>query len=558
MKLYILISGKIRKQKMDTLLTFFQSDLENDFVYDDDTVIDQLQVSMEELRKAKMEIPPKPKENELPKLPFGLEIQPSIREIIAHRKDESFDEHFRKNSKGGKAAYYRRRIGQNITTPEMGRAGAGSDTISEYSMGDQSSYYDTAANSRLSIADYSGKGSPKSSRTSYAGGSDIEETLHHLGTAHTPIPIDLEDIELEKLNYNSFDAQEAHGNDTLTRDTTLENIAAELIAEKPPSRTSDYDNINMNEDGSTIINGEYDNVIDEPMEVEVNVEHVKTIPIQYEHTSKLPVMKEIPVQHIINVPIKKQNEEYKIPVHKVDSANVHHNEVKEIVPRVSKSEQRNSPAKKPNSFNVPMSKSDGYIIDGQMSPNGDVWFKRLDLDNKQSVNNSPQKVHEKAPERVKTPERVQQNVSPVKQTSPQRQFSPTTQNAISSTPRTSPAHSSRQSPARQNANGSTPKRSGIPVRQNSKTNTSSASRTPVRRTSDASNRSQNADFQENGQIISTPKFVSQLHVRRQHIVQDQSNGFNAEMDFAEHQGLTTQSSHSSYSQVKHQITSSRM
>ena len=504
---------------------------------------------MEELRKAKMDSPPKPKENELPKLPFGLEIQPSIREIIAHRKDESFDEHFRKSGKGGKAAYYRRRIGQNITTPEMGRAG--SDTISEYSMGDQSSYYDTAANSRLSIADFSGKGSPKSSRTSYAGGSDIEESLHHLGTAHTPIPIDIEDIELEKLNYNSFDAHEAHGNDTLTRDTTLENIAAELIMEKPPSQASDYDNMNINEDGSTIINGEYDNVIDEPMEVEVNVEHVKTIPIQHEHSSKLPVMKEIPVQHIINVPISKKSEEYRIPIHKVDGPNIHHNEVNEPVARISKSEQRNSPAKKPDAFNVPMSKSDGYIIDGQMSPNGDVWFKRLDLD-KQSVNNSPRKVHET------TPERVQQNVGPVKQRSPPRQFSPTTQNAISSTPRTSPAHSSRQSPARQHANGGTPKRSGIPVRHNSKTNASSASRIPVRRTSDASNRSQNSDFQENGQMISTPKFVSQLHVRRQHVVQDQPNGYNAEMDFAEHQGLTSQSSHSSYSQVKHQITSSHM
>ena len=531
---------------MDTLLTFFQTDLEADFIYDDDTVIDQLQVSLEELRKAKMELPPKPKTNELPTLPFGLEIQPSIREIIAHRKDETFDEHFRKNTKGGKAAYYRRRIGQNVTTPEMGRAG--SDTISEYSLGDQSSYYDTAANSRLSIVDFSGKGSPKSSRTSYAGGSDIEESLHQLGMAHTPMPIDIEDIELEKLNYNSFDAHEAHGNDTLTRDTTLENIAAELIAEKPPSQASDYDNMNINGDGSTIVNGDYDNVIDEPMEVEVNVEHVKSIPVQHEH--KLPVMKEIPVQHIINVPINKRSEGHTIPIHKVDGPSVPYN--KPIEPKVStnKADHRNSPAKKPVEFNVPISKSDGYIIDGQMSPNGDVWIKRLDLD-KESVDNSPRKVHEK------TPERVQKNVSPVKQKSPQRQFSPTTQNAISSTSRTSPAHSSRQSPARQHANANTPKRSGIPVRQTS-TNTTSASRIPVRQTSDVSNRSQNSDYHENGPIISTPKFVSQLHVRRQHVAQEQPNGYNAEMDFAEHQGLSSQSSHSSYSQVKHQLTSSRM
>ena len=498
---------------MDTLLTFFQSELEADFNYDDDTVIDQLQVSLEELRKAKMDLPPKPKDNELPTLPFGLEIQPSIRQIIAHRKDETFDEHFRKNTKGGKAAYYRRRAGGNVTTPEMSRGGSDtrsiqSSRLSEYSVGDQSSYYDTAANSRLSITDFSSKTSPKSSRTSFAEGSDAD-SLHQLGAIHTPIPVDIDDIELEKLNYNSFDYNEAQGNDTLTRDTTLENLASEIHDQKPPSQASDYDN--MTENGETIVNDDYDNLDGEPMEVEVKVEHIRSIPVQ----------REIPIQHIHNVPITtpdgrnlrskdigRQNE----PVTESDRSNVPMPNSDEHNIPVTKSGGHNVPITKANR-NVPISKSDGYIVDGQISPNGDVWIKRSEK--------TPQNVQESSPRHV------QRTVSPAKQASPQRHPSSTTQHLISSQSRASPSHSSsHQSPLRQ------------------------ASKIPVA--------SRSLHHAENGQVVSTPVFVSQLHVRRQHLVQEQPNGFNTEMDFAEHQGLTSRSSHSSYTQVKRQMTSSHM
>ena len=43
--LSVLRAGKIRKLKMDTLLPFFQSELEANFGYDDDTVIEQLKVT---------------------------------------------------------------------------------------------------------------------------------------------------------------------------------------------------------------------------------------------------------------------------------------------------------------------------------------------------------------------------------------------------------------------------------------------------------------------------------------------------------------------------------
>ncbi|XP_052241020.1 USP6 N-terminal-like protein isoform X2 [Dreissena polymorpha] len=296
---------KIRKHKMDTLLTFFQTDLEADFGYDDDTVMDQLQVAMEELKKAKMDVPPPGKANELPTLPFGLEIQPSIQEIINRRKDETFDEHFRKSTikSSGKAAYYRKR-GLHAT-PESGR---GSDTkslqsnrLSEYSGGDLSSFYDTAANSRLSFAEQSSKTSPKSSRTSFAEGSDVGSVDLAI-SRHTPVTLNEDDMEieseLEKLNYEDRDRLR-NENSTLTREITLENIQA-LHAEKPPSRASDYDNMSekhslvngngdLNENAHTIMDYDY---IDPP--IELPVEHVKQIPVHYQ----IPVVHELPVKHV--------------------------------------------------------------------------------------------------------------------------------------------------------------------------------------------------------------------------------------------------------------------
>lgn len=43
-----------------------------DFGYDDDYVIKMLEQSMDDLRKAKMDLPPPPQPNELPKKPFGV------------------------------------------------------------------------------------------------------------------------------------------------------------------------------------------------------------------------------------------------------------------------------------------------------------------------------------------------------------------------------------------------------------------------------------------------------------------------------------------------------
>ena len=179
------------KMPMDELLTFFQTNLEKDFVYEDDTVMEQLQICMEELRKARMAVPPKAKKNEAPTLPFGLDIAPSVEQLIGKRSEQTVDEHFRKNPPrtGGKAAYLRRKNttgslsgGANhlLSTPELsrsGRSGAGPpdsrslhSRVSQYSIGDdKSSYYDTATNSRISLADQSARTSAPSSRTSFGG-----------------------------------------------------------------------------------------------------------------------------------------------------------------------------------------------------------------------------------------------------------------------------------------------------------------------------------------------------------------------------------------------------
>ncbi|GFR69450.1 USP6 N-terminal-like protein [Elysia marginata] len=182
---------RVMKMQMEELLTFFQTNLEKDFVYEDDTVIEQLQICMEELRKARMALPPKAKKNEAPALPFGLDIAPSVEQLIGKKSEQTVDEHFRKNPprSGGKAAYLRRKNtssslsgGANhlLSTPELsrsGRSGAGPpdsrslhSRVSQYSIGDdRSSYYDTATNSRISLADQSARTSAPSSRTSFGG-----------------------------------------------------------------------------------------------------------------------------------------------------------------------------------------------------------------------------------------------------------------------------------------------------------------------------------------------------------------------------------------------------
>ncbi|XP_025097014.1 USP6 N-terminal-like protein [Pomacea canaliculata] len=255
---------RIMKMAMDELSEFFQISLEKDFLYEDDVVIEQLQLCQEELRKAKMDLPPRPRLNESPTLPFGLDIQPSIEQLIGRRTAESIDEHFRRNPRSGKAAYFRKKNSNNLNTPEMPRSRGDTRSIqssrfSDYSLGDQSSYYDTAANSRISLADQS-RASIQSSRTSFADVSEMGSmTLTYGGvpafpddlgsadatTPTTPTPKGMATPTPVSAAASSFQTES---------NTMEESMEAEGGARSPASINSDYDNVNGSyDDGPPLV-----------------------------------------------------------------------------------------------------------------------------------------------------------------------------------------------------------------------------------------------------------------------------------------------------------------
>ncbi|KFR17839.1 USP6 N-terminal-like, partial [Opisthocomus hoazin] len=61
----------LMKLQMEELVEFLQDSLAKDFFYEDDFVIDQLQNSMSELKRAKLDLPVAGKEDEFPKKPLG-------------------------------------------------------------------------------------------------------------------------------------------------------------------------------------------------------------------------------------------------------------------------------------------------------------------------------------------------------------------------------------------------------------------------------------------------------------------------------------------------------
>lgn len=82
--------NKLLKLKdMDSIVHYLQVKLQKDFGYDDDVVIKAYEQCSEELRKAKMELPPPPApEIEYPQKPFGVFVEPTKDEKIGHRKSD--------------------------------------------------------------------------------------------------------------------------------------------------------------------------------------------------------------------------------------------------------------------------------------------------------------------------------------------------------------------------------------------------------------------------------------------------------------------------------------
>ncbi|XP_070785210.1 USP6 N-terminal-like protein isoform X2 [Enoplosus armatus] len=65
------------KLSMEDLVEFLQATLSKDFFFEDDFVIEQLQASMTELRRAKLDLPAPGKEEEFPKKPLG-QLPPEV------------------------------------------------------------------------------------------------------------------------------------------------------------------------------------------------------------------------------------------------------------------------------------------------------------------------------------------------------------------------------------------------------------------------------------------------------------------------------------------------
>uniref|UniRef100_A0A182P766 Rab-GAP TBC domain-containing protein n=1 Tax=Anopheles epiroticus TaxID=199890 RepID=A0A182P766_9DIPT len=78
----------LKLRDMDQIVQYIQTRLCEDFGYDDDTVIKNLEQCMEELRKAGLELPPPPSEIELPKKEFGVFVEPTAAAQIGRRKQE--------------------------------------------------------------------------------------------------------------------------------------------------------------------------------------------------------------------------------------------------------------------------------------------------------------------------------------------------------------------------------------------------------------------------------------------------------------------------------------
>lgn len=71
--------NKILKLKdMDLIVQYVQTKIHKDFGYDEDYVIKQLEQSMDELRKTKLDLPPPGAPNEFPRKPFGEFREPSL------------------------------------------------------------------------------------------------------------------------------------------------------------------------------------------------------------------------------------------------------------------------------------------------------------------------------------------------------------------------------------------------------------------------------------------------------------------------------------------------
>ncbi|XP_063043849.1 USP6 N-terminal-like protein isoform X2 [Engraulis encrasicolus] len=78
---------RLLKMPLEDLREFLQETISSTFLINDNMVIEQLQVSMAELRKMKLDLPPPAKPDELPRKPLGLELPLVLTPVVPAKRN---------------------------------------------------------------------------------------------------------------------------------------------------------------------------------------------------------------------------------------------------------------------------------------------------------------------------------------------------------------------------------------------------------------------------------------------------------------------------------------
>ena len=191
--------------QMEDLIGFFQGSLVDDFGYSDDQVVDSLQLVMEELRRAKMDLPPKGDDSiEKPTKPFGILTPPSVEQFYNSITVETTDQSGTTGDDRRKSMLLIRPSippdGGPVKVPSpiflrMSRISSG-----QYSPSVEGEENDAESSKAASFIEY------QSSRTSFVDStSDIGASLSGAGSAQGdltlsrnpfPINLNLDDVEV--------------------------------------------------------------------------------------------------------------------------------------------------------------------------------------------------------------------------------------------------------------------------------------------------------------------------------------------------------------------------
>ncbi|KAK4877243.1 hypothetical protein RN001_009749 [Aquatica leii] len=151
----------IKLRDMDSIVHFIQVKLYKDFMYDDDTVIQTLEKTMDELKRSKLDHPGPPQKDEIPSRPFGILIQPSFEQIVGRRAEKFTDKEKNTNeiitlrSEEAKDAVEKENRESQLSVGDSGGL-AGSKFSFDPSIDDASSLLDCQhTGSRRSLADTS-------------------------------------------------------------------------------------------------------------------------------------------------------------------------------------------------------------------------------------------------------------------------------------------------------------------------------------------------------------------------------------------------------------------